>query len=123
MGLKLGDLSPLAGMATGKGLIGKLISQGVGGAIPAAIAKDAQKDDRMEQAKRMQAANAAQRMASSAAGQSAEPSASASPRMSSTPVRTTTQMPSKMKSGGMASSASKRADGIATKGKTRGRMC
>jgi len=29
----------------------------------------------------------------------------------------------KMASGGMASSASKRADGIATKGKTRGRMC
>jgi hypothetical protein len=29
----------------------------------------------------------------------------------------------KMASGGMASSASKRADGIATKGKTRGKMC
>jgi hypothetical protein len=29
----------------------------------------------------------------------------------------------KMKSGGSVSSASKRADGIATKGKTRGRMC
>jgi hypothetical protein len=29
----------------------------------------------------------------------------------------------KMASGGMTSSASKRADGIATKGKTRGRMC
>ena len=28
-----------------------------------------------------------------------------------------------MKSGGSVSSASKRADGIATKGKTRGRMC
>jgi hypothetical protein len=29
----------------------------------------------------------------------------------------------KMASGGMTSSASKRADGIATKGKTRGKMC
>jgi hypothetical protein len=29
----------------------------------------------------------------------------------------------KYASGGMVSSASKRADGIATKGKTRGRMC
>jgi len=29
----------------------------------------------------------------------------------------------KMASGGMTSSASKRADGIASKGKTRGRMC
>jgi hypothetical protein len=29
----------------------------------------------------------------------------------------------KMASGGMASSASKRADGIATKGKTRGKIC
>jgi hypothetical protein len=30
---------------------------------------------------------------------------------------------SRMKSGGSVSSASKRADGIATKGKTKGRMC
>ena len=43
MGIKLHDVSPAAAMFTGKGEMGKLMAQGVGGVIPAAIAKDAQK--------------------------------------------------------------------------------
>ena len=43
MGIKLHDVSPVAAMFTGKGEMGKLMAQGVGGVIPTAIAKDAQK--------------------------------------------------------------------------------
>jgi hypothetical protein len=49
MGLKLGDVSPLAGMLTGEGLTGKLIQQGVGGIIPMAIAKSATKSRKEEE--------------------------------------------------------------------------
>lgn len=41
MGLKLGDVSPMAGMMTGEGLTGDLMRQGLGGAIPSTIARDA----------------------------------------------------------------------------------
>ena len=41
MGLKFGDISPLAGMVTGEGMTGNLIRQGVGGVLPQMIAKDA----------------------------------------------------------------------------------
>ena len=40
--MKFEDFSPLAGMLTGKGAMGKLIAQGFGGMIPAAIARNAQ---------------------------------------------------------------------------------
>lgn len=53
MGIKIGDLSPLAGMLTGKGALGKAMRQGLGGAIPSAIARNAYSDDekrRMAQA-------------------------------------------------------------------------
>jgi|Laugrespbdmm15dd_1035085.scaffolds.fasta_scaffold136869_1 hypothetical protein len=86
MKLELGDVSPLAGMMTGKGLTGKLIRSGFGGMIPQAIAKDAYSDEEEEKRKRQ------------AAGISS------------------------MKKGGKVSSASKRADGCAIKGKTRGKM-
>lgn len=89
MGLELHDLSPLSAMVTGKGKMGKLISQGVGGMIPAMIARDAQRQD---------AEDAAAAKASSVGN-----------------VGTVT----KMKKGGM--TASKRADGIAQRGKTRGK--
>lgn len=46
--MKLGDISPLAGMVTGAGAIGKAMSQGFGGAIPYFIAKDARKDREKE---------------------------------------------------------------------------
>ena len=41
--MEFSDISPAAAMFTGKGTMGKLMAQGVGGVIPAAIAKDAQK--------------------------------------------------------------------------------
>jgi hypothetical protein len=90
MGIEIGDVSPLAGMISGKGLMGELAAKGAMGLLPRAIAKDAYAD---EEEKRKKAAGA-----------------------SSAPATAT------MKKGGKVSSASKRADGIATKGKTRGTM-
>ena len=87
MGIKLHDVSPAAAMFTGKGEMGKLMAQGVGGVIPAAIAKDAQKEE--EDRKKLEASYYA---------------------------------PQNMKKGGKVSSASNRADGCATKGKTKGRF-
>jgi len=84
MGIQIGDVSPLAGMMTGKGMMGSLMRQGMGGAIPSAIARDAYSDE--EEKRKKQAAG--------------EP----------------------MKKGGKVSSASKRADGCAIKGKTKGRI-
>lgn len=89
--MKLGDVSPLAGMVTGEGLTGKLMRQGFGGAIPSMIAKDAYKDKERER----QAGTASAGVAPTAA----------------------------MKKGGVVkSSASKRADGCAQRGKTRGKV-
>jgi hypothetical protein len=45
MGIQIGDVSPLAGMMTGKGMTGELMRQGFGGMIPSAIAKDAYSDE------------------------------------------------------------------------------
>jgi hypothetical protein len=84
MGIEIGDVSPLAGVMTGKGLMGELAAKGGLGLLPAGIARDAQSDD--EEKRKKQAAGAP------------------------------------MKKGGKVSSASSRADGIATKGKTRGTM-
>jgi hypothetical protein len=79
--MKLGDISPLAGIATGEGMIGKLAGKGGLGLLPAAIARSAQEDEEERKKK--------------AAGG--------------------------MKKGGTVS-ASRRADGIAQRGKTRGKM-
>jgi hypothetical protein len=79
--MKLGDISPAAGIATGEGMIGKLAGKGGLGLLPAAIARNAQEDE--EERKRRAAGG--------------------------------------MKKGG-AVSASRRADGIAQRGKTRGKM-
>ena len=88
MGMKeiMGTLSPVYGMATGKGMFGNAV-----GLLPA-IAKD-MRDDKDEEKKK--AAMAAQ------TGAPAQPG---------------------MKKGGSVSSASKRADGCAMRGKTKGRM-
>jgi hypothetical protein len=99
MGIKLSDLSPLAGIATGKGMIGKLASQGGIGLLPQMIAKDAQED----------AANKV--LADSKALAAAEEERAKKGNMAT-----------QMKKGGVTSSASKRADGCATKGKTKGRF-
>ena len=42
--MRLEDFSPAAAMLTGKGAMGKLMAQGFGGMIPAAIARSAQRD-------------------------------------------------------------------------------
>jgi hypothetical protein len=93
MGLKMHDISPLAAMISGKGGMGKAMRQGFGGIAPMMIARSGYKDEEEERRAQEQAA------AEQAAAQG-------------------------MKKGGKVkmSSASKRADGIATKGKTKGRI-
>ena len=90
MGIEIGDISPAAGIMTGKGLMGELAAKGGLGLLPAGIARNAQSDDEEKRKK--------------------QPGASSAPTTAS------------MKKGGKVSSASSRADGIATKGKTRGTM-
>ena len=87
------------GIATGKGMIGKLASQGGIGLLPQMIAKNAQED----------AANKV--LAESKALAAAEEERAKKGNMAT-----------QMKKGGVTSSASKRADGCATKGKTKGRF-
>ena len=91
MGIKLGDVSPLAGLMTGKGMLGNAIdSAGYGlGLVPGMMSEKRRKE-------RHEKEDAA--------------------KMSATPAQPG------MKKGGKVSSASKRADGCATKGKTKGRM-
>ena len=86
--MKFADVSPLAGMLTGEGAMGKLMAKGFGGLLPAAIARQAQKDAAEEERQRA--------IAASAQGQP-------------------------MKKGDKVS-ASRRGDGIAKRGKTKGRM-
>ena len=93
MGLKMHDISPLAAMISGKGGMGKAMRQGFGGIAPMMIARSGYKNEEEERRAQEQAA------AEQAAAQG-------------------------MKKGGKVkmSSASKRADGIAMKGKTKGRI-
>lgn len=56
--MKLGDISPVAGVMTGEGMMGKLAGAGGMGLLPAAIARDAQKEDE-EKRKRQSAGGAA----------------------------------------------------------------
>lgn len=91
--MKFSDFSPLAGMMTGEGAMGKLIGKGFGGILPAAIARSAQRD-----------------AARSAAEEEREKAMLASAEGKP------------MKKGGKVSSASSRADGCAQRGKTKGRM-
>ena len=93
MGLKIEDVSPLAAMISGKGGMGKAMRQGFGGIAPMMIARSGYENEEEERQAQEQAA------AEQAAAQG-------------------------MKKGGKVkmSSASKRADGIAMKGKTKGRI-
>ena len=95
MGIKFEDLSPVAGIMSGKGLMGDVARSGMMGLAPAAISRNAYDQAEEERAAREAAATAA-----------AAREAGAKP----------------MKKGGKVSSASKRADGIAQRGKTRGRI-
>jgi hypothetical protein len=93
MGLKMHDISPLAAMISGKGGMGKAMRQGFGGIAPMMIARSGYENE--EEKRRMEEQAAAEQAAAQG-----------------------------MKKGGRVkmSSASKRADGCAQKGKTRGRM-
>jgi CO/xanthine dehydrogenase FAD-binding subunit len=93
MGLKMEDVSPLAAMISGKGGMGKAMRQGFGGVAPMMIARSGYENEEEERQAQEQAA------AEQAAAQG-------------------------MKKGGRVkmSSASKRADGCAVKGKTRGKI-
>ena len=93
MGLKMHDISPLAAMISGEGGMGKAMRQGFGGIAPMMIARSGYEN---EEEKRRMEEEAAQQ----------------------------DKLVGGMKKGGKVkmSSASKRADGIATKGKTKGRI-
>jgi hypothetical protein len=93
MGLKMEDVSPLAAMISGKGGMGKAMRQGFGGIAPMMIARSGYENEEEERRAQEQAA------AEQAAAQG-------------------------MKKGGKVkmSTASKRADGVAQRGKTKGRM-
>jgi len=91
----LGTLSPVYGLMSGHGAFGKLADAGVGGIIPTALA-DRRRDKREE-------AEEAARLATAGSPVIQAPTAG-------------------MKKGGSVGSASKRADGMASRGKTKGRF-
>ena len=87
------DISPLAAMISGKGGMGKAMRQGFGGIAPMMIARSGYENE--EEKRRMEEQAAAEQAAAQG-----------------------------MKKGGKVkmSTASKRADGVAQRGKTKGRM-
>lgn len=114
MGLKLGDISPLAGIMTGKGAIGELADKGMLGIAPRMIASRAQEKDESKERAAMEQAKEAEAMQK-------QKMAAKAPR--SMPQKTGMEGGYKgYAKGGKVSSASKRADGCAIKGKTKGRM-
>ena len=115
MGLKLGDISPLAGVMTGKGAIGELAGKGMLGIAPQMIANRAQEKDESKDRAAMEQAKEAESMKK-------QEMAAKAPR--SRPQKTGMEGGYKgYAKGGKVSSASSRADGIAQRGKTRGKMC
>jgi len=91
----LGTLSPAYGLMSGQGVFGKLADAGMGGIIPSMLA-DRRKDKKED----------------------AEEAARIASKNPMTPI----PAPAMKKGGSIKSSASKRADGIAIRGKTKGRM-
>jgi hypothetical protein len=98
----LAALSPAYGIATGRGMFGKMADKGFLGIGARALANSGQQreEEKVRQQQLMQ-----QGIAAAPAVQAA-----------------TAQPMAKMKGGGKVSSASKRADGCVSKGKTKGRM-
>ena len=122
MGIKLGDISPLAGAISGKGMFGKglakLADSGAGFLIPASYLAKSQRD------------KAARKAARPAAGMSVRPMAEEVMVAEEAPAGAMMRKGGKVKKKPMAvkkmakggSTASKRGDGCATKGKTKGRF-
>jgi hypothetical protein len=92
------EIYPLAAMISGKGGMGKAMRQGFGGIAPMMIARSGYKDEEEERRAKEQAAETGD------ASQNPQP------------------LVTRKKGGMVKSSASKRADGIAIKGKTKGRI-
>jgi hypothetical protein len=116
MGLKLGDISPLAGIMTGEGAIGKLADKGLLGLGPRMIASKAQEKDEARDLAMLQAQQA--QKAETAKKQKRQMRI----RAEAKPMGGGLESYKPMKSGGSVSSASKRGDGCAIRGKTKGRM-
>jgi hypothetical protein len=114
--MKLGDISPLAGIMTGEGMIGKLADKGLLGLGPRMIANNAQEKD---EARAMQVAQA---QAAEAKALEAKKKRPMRMRQESAPMGGGLESYKPMKNGGKVSSASKRGDGCAIRGKTKGRM-
>ena len=132
MGIKLGDLSPMAGAVTGKGIFGKglgAMNRALGpmaGIMPrmagAAQKKDARRAASAAELAAMQKADFDARR-NAAAGIRARPMVEEVMMAEEAPAGAMMRKGGKVKKmakGG--STASKRADGCATKGKTKGRF-
>jgi hypothetical protein len=118
MGIKLGDISPLAGAGSGKGLFGKglakLADSGAGFLIPASYLAKSQRDKNRDK----EEASEAERKKSTGMKRGGKVSAAQAVHKHER-AKHKGQPLTKMAKGG---SASKRADGCATKGKTKGRF-
>jgi hypothetical protein len=95
----LGSISPLAGAITGKGILGRAMGKGLKNVSPLAALIDASKKKKKG---------------------SASPAADAAPQAGAGMGADMMQGMSKMYGGG---AVKKKRDGIAIKGKTKGRMC
>ena len=130
MGIKLGDLSPMAGAVTGKGIFGKglakLADSGAGFLIPASYLAKSQRDKDKRRAMGAAAMQKADFDAkrNAAAGIRARPMVEdvmvAQEAPAGAPMMRKGGKVKKMAKGG--STASKRGDGCATKVKTKGRF-
>ncbi len=117
MGIKLGDISPLAGAISGKGLFGKglakLADSGAGFLIPASYLAQSQR-------KKLLAREAAAKGSGMRGRPMVEDIMVAQEAPAGAPMMRKGGKVKKMAKGG--STASKRGDGCATQGKTKGRF-
>jgi hypothetical protein len=148
MGIKLGDLSPVYGALKGEGMFGDLLGKKSENEAEAQKAMQAAKEKKAADEQALAEANAqewAKRQTGMKKGGMTKKmadggkvpqdidgaSATRSPKKGEKPtyeepgsgIRVDGKPLNKAKGGMIGSSASRRADGIATKGKTRGKMC